>query len=302
MPDDDKEVKEQTAEESFDEVFGEEPEIKDPDDDDEVVEEGGAEEEEEKEGEEDKEETDEQESEEAPEEDEVETRGREILEEEQARKREQQEHETRQRQVEESRPQPVSTELAQSLATMVSPNLLPETDIDINGVSVNLRTYMEDNPEVAAIAGVAFREGMNRLVRSGYVMLAKDVNERIDTAVFNSVISSRHRDAAKVVQSEEFGKWLESEAKDEEKALFRSKDPMDHVLALDRFKNRDAIKQARAKKAEKEKEAKEKKEKHKDLHKHTGRAKTVVSEGSGTADDFDSAFDEAQEKAEKGEL
>ena len=305
MPDDELEVTEQTEEGDFDKVFGEDPPAETPSEEEEPEAEEESEEEPEEEPE--KEEPEEEESEEDPEkeepeaeeeepEDEALTRGRELMEEEEESRRAAETAQAEDQRKETPAPQPVAPGLINALSSLVSKDILPEGALEVNGVEVDLRDYLSDNPEVSAIVGIGFRQGMNRLIESGRIMTSDQVEETVSKAVFEATVTSQHRDAPKIVQSDEWGKWFDEEATDEEKALFRSKNPMDHVLGLERFKNRATVKKAREKKEARDKEAKEAHGKHKDVHKHTGRSRTATPSSKPSSDDFDAAFDEAAEK------
>lgn len=314
-PDDEAVVTEE-QEEGFDEAFGPEPKETEETSEEETEEE--TEEEEEESEETPEEEETEEETEEEPE-DEVTARGKELLEEENRRKEEEkQRQEEEERQAKEREQQetqrrvasePVTPQLARTLATILTAEHLPNEDIEVNGVSMNLKQYAEENPEALTIASVAFRNGMNRLLQGGHIMTKEAVQQQVSEALsgfrqesFDEAIQGAHSDAVKIVGSEEFATWLSKEATDEEKALFRSKKAADHILGLTRFKNRDKIKEARKNRDEKQKEAEEKKGKHKDLHKHSGKSTPKVPKGGGKPDDFDSAFEEAAKEAEKGKI
>lgn len=297
MPNDDTEVMEQTAEEGFDEAFSEgDDEVVVEEEETEVVDDDEEEtEEEEQEETTEEEETDEEEVEEETDEtDEVEERGKELLDAEKTRQEEEAARAAAKETATAAVPQPVSPGLAKSLASLVSRDILPDEDIEINGEQYNLRAFYDENPEISAIVGVGFREGMNRLLQNGQIMTAQQVNETVQKSVFNAVITSQHRDAVRVVESAEFSEWLDKEATDAEKALFRSTDAVDHVLGLSRFKNRAATKGVREKATKAKEKSVTQKGKHVDLHKHTARSKPP-SKKSAAADDFDTVFEENAE-------
>jgi len=310
MPDDKKQVAEQTDQElddEFDAAFAEEEEKPDESSDEQ---EENEEEEEEEESEESEEPDEDKEGKE--DEDDLLARGKKLLDEEAEKEKEAEaaknkaEKAEAKKKAEEEAVKPINETDMESLASMIKATDFPK-EVEINGVTFNTRDFLEDNPEATVVAGLAAARTLERMVKNKVLWTGKQVEEKLKEQqdliwgnVFASMVSMWHSDAEALVQSKEFTGWLDGSPK-EYQQLWRSGNPLDAIEILNRYKedkitneddkkNKETAKEAAAK-------AKATREKHEKLHRKTTPKKPTptipgLEDMGNTDDDFAVGFNE----------
>lgn len=309
MPDDNENKVTETEEEEIDEfsaVFNEEEETEEKTDEIEESEETT-------EGEEETEETTEKEAdEEEPEEEEKEedtllTRGKEILEAEEKERQEKEDAEKKaleeadKKKAQEAATRPLNKTDMTNLMGIVDKDEIPNEEFKINGVSINPREFIDDNPEALVVGGLMAVKTINRMTQTGALVtgkiLQKQLEEQQNTIwgnTYAAMVTMWHSDADELVQSDGYSKWLDNQ-KDEVKALVKSGNPLDLINVINRYKENQITTEDAAKNKEEQAkakaEAKAKKEKHDRLIKNIKPKKTPAATLPGL-DDIEEVDDE----------
>lgn len=235
------EPEEEEDEDDFSAVFSEEPESGESDDDTDKSDE-------EEDDKEDDEESDEPETKEPDDEDDLITRGKGILDAEEKQQKEQEEadkkaaaEEAKKKAAEEA-VKPLNETDVSNLMGIVNKNELPDKEFDINGIKVNPREFIDDNPEALVIGGLMAVKTIQRMTQSGALISGKALEQKIKDSqdmiwgnTFSTIVTMWHSDAEKVVQSDEYTKWLDDQ-KNEIKALVKTGNPLDLIDVINRYK------------------------------------------------------------------
>lgn len=240
------------------------------------------------------------------EEDEAAKRGKAVIEEERQREEEIQkkkaEAESRKSAGETPKVPELTPDDAKSLIALIPEGRVPKT-ITVGDVEIDVKEYLSDNPEVPLIAALQTQEVLVSLINQGKMMTAaqhreaiREIETRFSDELFGLALTvelinlgNSKVNARDIIESEEFNKWGADLKDDTVKALFRSANPRDYALGLQRFINREGVAAAKKKVEEHDKKAAEKKRDHLDLHTSTMRGnrggKEAASRG-GESDDF----------------
>ena len=198
---------------------------------------------------------------------------------------------------------PVEQRHVDSIAKFVSPELIPDK-VKIGGQDFDLKTYVNDNPEIAVVAGIVANNMLQALVNNGVLVTGDALSSRLSESIkgtdnsdvlFDLQVRARGiSDPEAIIASPEYKEWYGKVAKPEEKALFDSDDPADHVKGFKRFQKYSDEK-TNAVKAEEEKKVKEAEAKHKKKANFYSRsmASTVASpKGEAVSSNPDEAFEQ----------
>ena len=202
---------------------------------------------------------------------------------------------------------PLTKDQVKVFLDMIPKSELPD-GIEIDGVTYNVKDYMEDFPEVSIMSGIVTQKILERLVNNGVLITAEehnkkiaDIEDRMYGLHFDFSVLREMPDAMEIVESKEYKEWLEKSATKEDLALLGSINPKDYVLGLKKFKKVGSPASDKSKQEAAEK-LKKKKDEHDAIHKSTMRAKpgkdSVVAAMEKGKSEYSSAFKEAQEKAE----
>ena len=192
-----------------------------------------------------------------------------------------------------------------NLMGIVGKNEIPDKEFEVNGVKVNPREFVDDNPEALVVGGLMAAKTVARMMKTGALVSGESLTQKLQEQqdviwgnVFAAMVTMWHSDGEKIVTSKEYTSWLDSQ-KEEVKALVKSGNPLDMIDVINRFKedsitvedekkNKDADDKAKA-------EAKKKKEKaDKLLKKAKKQAPTIMGlQGmEDVDDDFSAGFNE----------
>lgn len=204
-------------------------------------------------------------------------------------------------------------------ATFFSQKLIPNgripDTVKIGDVEVDLKGYMDDNPEIALIASIATQEMLVNLTDRGSLNTGKQIQAMVSN-VTNSLMDEvfglgiivelmgmghAGLNLEKIYESKEYNEWGEKQSK-ATKALFRSNNPADYARGVAKYLKDAGLKGTKEKAAEIDSEAKKKKDDHVALHKSTmdsskSRNDEIAAEGS--AAEYRDGFLEAARKQEK---
>ena len=314
MPDDpEKEVAEvEEDEDDFSAVFAEEEEKdKAKDKSEEKVEEKP---EEKKEKDEEKEESEEEEEAEETEDDDLLKRGKELLDAEEAQQKEQEaakktaDEKAAKEAAAKAELRPLNETDVTNLMGIVDKNEIPDKEFEVNGVKVNPREFVDDNPEALVVGGLMAAKTINRMTKTGALVsgqaLEQKLREHQDLIwgnTFAAMVTMWHSDADDLVQTKEYTGWLDKQ-KEEVKALVKSGNPLDLIDVINLYKEETITSEDDGKKKEAEteaqKKARAKKEKADKLLKKSKTSKKVAATLPGLSDmedvddDFASGFNE----------
>lgn len=241
-------------------------------------------------------------------EDEAETRGKELLEaerkaEEDATKlREKidaQKAEAASKEGQPPPPPPFTPDLAKVFVDLVNPKNLPET-IKIGETELELKDFVEANPEFTVLAGMEATNIIQRLVDQGILMTSDAHNaalakamETIDLRLFDMAVRQHVPNPEQIWDSKDFQEYYKK-APDTIKALFRSRNPDDHVKGFKKYMGR-TTERVKEKVKSVDSEAAKKKKVHDEIHSHTmrtGKAKVQSQTYPDTDDEFSAGFRE----------
>jgi len=239
--------------------------------------------------------------EELPEEDEVDLRGKHLLDEEkkaeEAATKLREEAATKKVEEEAKKappPIPFSEDLAKVYLDLANTANLPKT-LKLGETELELKDFVEANPEFTVLAGMEATNIIQRLVDQGTLITADGhkadmakMLETIDLRLFDMEVRRHVSNPAEIWDSKEFQEFHEK-APDSFKALFRSKDPMDHVKGFNKYLGK-ATEEIKAKVKEVDAEAAKKKKTHDDIHAHTLRSGKSATPAQETFVDTDEEF------------
>ena len=270
MPDDDeKEVAEvEEDEDDFSAVFAEAEEEEEKKDKDEPEEKDAKEKDEAEESEEELELEVEEEQEE--EDDDLLKRGKELLDAEEEQKKEQ---EAKDKAVADKAAKeaaqkvdvrPLNETDISNLMGIVDKNEIPDKEFEVNGVKVNPREFVDDNPEALVVGGLMAAKTINRMTKTGALVSGQALEQKLQQHqdliwgnTFAAMVTMWHSDADTIVQSKEYTGWLDGQ-KDEVKALVKSGNPLDLINVINRYKEDSISSEDDDKKKAADEEAKEK--------------------------------------------
>ena len=247
------------------------------------------------------------------EEDEITKRGKEIIDKEVETVKQKEEEETRieaEKKVQESK---VEAEKVPAITDkdvayfhqMIPRSRIPDKvtmKVDGNDIELDLKTYLEENPEVALISALQGQELLVDLVNRGHLpttAIVKSLIEERDKfwrdemyglAIIVELNNMGHTgvDMPKIIGSNEFDEWgMKQDNKI--KALFRSNRPRDYALGVMKFISDSGVKT-------KEKPKKEEKKKEDDIFEDTMNS-SRKSSGDFTSEDVNAEFSAAFRQA-----
>ena len=132
-------------------------------------------------------------------------------------------------------------------------SLLPDEVIDIDGVDVNVKSYLEEFPEARVVSGIVAKGIVDRLIENNVLVSAKSLTnlrqELANERYRDKVDLSLNTDSQKIWNDKKFQDWREKAPK-EVQALFRSPDPGDAARGFKRFLNSAGLEKAGKKVAE----------------------------------------------------
>ena len=315
MPDDpEKEVAEvEEDEDDFSAVFAEEEE-----EEKKKPEEKPEEKKEKKEEGEEKEESEESEEKEESDEDDLLKRGKELLDAEEAQQKEQEKAKKQaaakaaQEAAEKADVRPLNETDVSNLMGIVNKNEIPDKEFEVNGVKVNPREFVDDNPEALVVGGLMAAKTINRMTKTGALVSGQALDQKLREQqdliwgnTFAAMVTMWHSDADDLVQTKEYTGWLDKQ-KEEVKALVKSGNPLDLIDVINLYKEETITSEDDGKKKEAEteaqKKARAKKEKADKLLKKSKASKKVAATLPGLSDmedvddDFSAGFNEKGEK------
>jgi len=251
------------------------------------------------------------------EDDDLTKRGKEIIDKEEQRRLDEEEAE---RQSEKDREEedrkksssdiPVlSSEDADDFLKYIPPGRIPDT-IKVGDVELDLKAYMEDNPESLIINTAQTQEYIIKLVKNGILMTNADFQAEVgkiqgeqDDRFFGlSVMVELQNlghighDLDKLVASDEFDTWGKSQD-DKVKALFRS-DARDYAKGVRKYLSDAGLEKVKKTAKEHDEEALKKKKAHVAIHKNTMKSKPS-HDSDATDEAFDAEVDRANRELEK---
>lgn len=198
-------------------------------------------------------------------------------------------------------PEPAPKEKPPAKAPEILDNLLsiddlPDKDIKVGDVSVNLKEYKKDYPEdfaaIMAVGSILAKSIVQKQLQTGqYVKadLVADLHNKVKDLEFWDEIALSHPDARKINKDSDFLDWLDKQDEPLKRLARNMETPEDGVLILDFYKKSKAAKKA----ADFDAAAKGKKKRTDDLHKGTMRNKATVKQTDGfDANDAEAAFNE----------
>jgi hypothetical protein len=217
-------------------------------------------------------------------------RGKELLEQEEADKAERQRAETARKASLEAAKRaaetvvipPLSVDKATELVNLIPKERLPES-IEFDGSNILLSEYTKDNPEISIIAGLMAEEYLINTLDKGVLLTAHQVQEMlakqekaVSDQIFGVAVSVEVQnlgytgvDIVSLVKDPKFNEWGEGLKGDEIKALFRSGNPRDYALAIDRYLKDTGQAKAKPKAEDLDKKNKEETDEHVSLHSST---------------------------------
>jgi len=175
---------------------------------------------------------------------------------------------------------------------------LPDKDITVGDLTINLKEYQKDYPEDYAAIMAISNTIANKIIEKQLEPLKKidDLNNIVNQvaakqsdAEFWGTITEKHSDAKTINQSKDFLDWLDKQDSPIQRIAKNMESPDDGIMILDYYKKS----QEKAKINKANKEAKDKKKKNDDLHKGTMRSKVNVKVTDEiNIDDARAAFEE----------
>ena len=190
----------------------------------------------------------EEQEEEQEEEDDLLTRGKELLDAEEAQKKEQEVKDkavadkAAKEAAEKAEVRPLNETDVSNLMGIVDKNEIPDKEFEVNGVKVNPREFVDDNPEALVVGGLMAAKTINRMTKTGALVSGQVLNQKLEATqdliwgnTFAAMVTMWHSDADDIVQSKEYTGWLDSQKK-EVKALVKSGNPLDLIDVINRYK------------------------------------------------------------------
>jgi len=158
---------------------------------------------------------------------------------------------------------------------------LPDKDITVGDLTINLKEYQEDYPEDYAAIMAISNTIANRIVEKHLEPLKKidDLNNIVNHVVakqsdaeFWGTITDKHSDAKAVNGSKEFLDWLDKQDAPIQRIAKNMETPEDGIMVLDYYKKSGL----KSKADDADKKARAQKKKSDDLHRGTMRSKANV--------------------------
>jgi len=158
---------------------------------------------------------------------------------------------------------------------------LPDKDITVGDLTVNLKEYKKDYPEDYAVIMAVSNTIANKIVEKHLEPLKKidDLNNIVNHVAakqsdndFWGTITDKHSDAKAVNQSKEFLDWLDKQDAPIQRIAKNMEAPEDGIMVLDYYKKS----QEKAKVNDASEKATAQKKKSDDLHRGTMRSKANV--------------------------
>ena len=176
---------------------------------------------------------------------------------------------------------------------------LPDKNIKVGGIEVNLKEYKEDYPDDYAAATVLATRIAKKIVAEVIDERLKGVSkvgeavaqlaDRVSDSEFWGAITEVHPDAKKVNADPKFTAWLKKQDAPIQRIAQNMSDPADGIMVLNYYKATETKGDVDKLK----KTAADKKKKTDDLHKGTMRSKpTVKKSGGADPDDAEASFNE----------
>lgn len=175
---------------------------------------------------------------------------------------------------------------------------LPDEDITIGDLTINLKEYQEDYPEDYAAIMAISNTIANKIIEKRLEPLKKidDLSNMVNHVAakqsdteFWGAITDKHSDAKVINQSKDFLDWLDKQDAPIQRIAKNMETPEDGIMVLDYYK----ASQVKSKATDAEKKAKDKKKKTDDLHRGTMRSRANVRVSDDVnMDDARAAFDE----------
>jgi hypothetical protein len=201
----------------------------------------------------------------------------------------------------------VTSKRASVYAKIISPtDFEPRLTVGEGGEEVDVRDYLEANPEMPVVMGAYMQRVIENLFSAGVLADGRAATKEIDTLKqqigslrYELRVAAKSPDVFDTVESQEFKDWQKTAPK-EALALLRSKNPKDFARGINLFQ-KTLKKAANSDKAqERDEKARAKMAEKKNLLSHKGGK--AAGSGKAAADDFASAFEEAAAKENELEL
>uniref|UniRef100_A0A6H1ZLD0 Uncharacterized protein n=1 Tax=viral metagenome TaxID=1070528 RepID=A0A6H1ZLD0_9ZZZZ len=259
--------------------------------------------------EETKEETDE--LKEPDEEDVDEKRGQEILDHEVEIKREKSEAEAEQTRLDAEEAEkrgtgiaPYSVDDIRVFRNVVPDSIFPDA-IEVDGEEVDLKTYLDDNPEIKTISSIVAKNIIDTLLKNKYLASPDDLSalrhEITNQRFMDRVTDRTHgvQNAVEIYNSKEFKEWLPKQT-DKIQALLRSNEEKDHIRIFKRYLKDSGLAKADEKIANLDKKRADKKKAVDAVYTTTVRSKKLaipkVVSGQSARDEALAGFNESDEE------
>lgn len=316
MPDDDKEEivaeLEEEEEDEFSAVFAEEEEKEEKEEKkDKSKKSDEPEKKDDKEEKSDKKEEPDKKEEEKEEEDGLLKRGKELLDAEEKQRKDQEKAtakakaQAKKEAAEKVDTKPLNETDVTNLMGIVGKNEIPDREFEVNGVKVNPREFIDDNPEALVIGGLMAAKTVTRMIKTGALVSGEVLNQKLQEQrdiiwgnTFAAMVTMWHSDGEKIVNSKKYTGWLDTQ-KEEVKALVKSGNPMDMIDVISLYKEGSITAEDAGKKKETDDKAKAdakiKKEKADKLLKKAKKQTPTIpglSDMEGVDDDFSAGFNE----------
>lgn len=187
----------------------------------------------------------------------------------------------------------------EDFSNLISIDDLPDDEIKVGDVSVNLKEYKNDYPEdfaaIMAVGSMLAKTIVEKQLQSGEFVKAdkiSDLHDEIQDIRFWDQISEKHSDARKINKDPDFLNWLDNQDEPLKRLARGMESPEDGILILDFYKKSKAKKKA----SDFDSKGREKKKKTDDLHKGTMRNKATVNVSDDVdINDAEAAFNEDEE-------
>jgi len=246
--------------------------------------------------------------EEKPEEDEDEKIGEEVLKKEteaerKAREDEEKEQERLEREAaqEEAKkgPKPYGQDEIKTFSEVIPDTVFPDK-VMIGDVEVDLKGYVEVNPEVKTISTIVAKGIIDTLIRNEYLPSHKSMEKKI-ADLEKKVSNQRFLDlvtnpqfgvpkAQEIFNGKDFKEWHDKQTV-KIQALFRSDDPYTHIKGFKRFLKAQGLDDAKGKVADLDKKRAEAKEKADSIYKTTIKSKGKAKTGGKSLSPMDEAME-----------
>ena len=174
-------------------------------------------------------------------------------------------------------------------------SLLPEDVVEIDGVDVNVKSYLEEFPEARVVSGIVAKGIVDRLIENNVLVSAQSLvtlrQELANERYRDKVDLNLNTDSQKIWNDKKFQDWKEKAPK-EVQALFRSPDPSDAARGFKRFLNSAGLEKAGKKVADLDGKRAEAKKAADAIYKTTVRSSKVPKPSKAGDSGIEDALDE----------